>query len=286
MARIVDNTANTLSSPVWAADFMGREHLVPGGARVDALQFNATDAVVVTVGAAGAAAGATSIPVDALAGAIPSGTILNFGSYAPVTVTINDADVNATETSITVAALSGPIPAGTILQFSGAGAGYAKLTAAAAAAATTLTVEALPEDIDNAATALFPGGTKQARLTAAAAAAATALTVDELQFALVDDDTATYAGTTGVAHIPSGTLLGRTIAEREAGTAFGPWAASDDEVYLLAFDVTDALIRADCELYRNFSIVKENFLPAWTTAWTSAMKTALRAAYRCTSGAA
>lgn len=285
MARIVDDT-NQLTSPVWAADFLNREHLVPGGARVDPLQFNATDAVVVTVGAAGAAAGATSIPTDALSGAIPSGAILNFGSYAPVTVTVNDADVNAGETAMTVAALSGPIPAGTVLQFSGAGAGFARLTAAAAAGATSLTVEALPEDIDNAATALFPGGTKQARLTAAAAAAATSLTVDELQFALVDDDTATYAGTTNVAHIPSGTLLGRTIAEREAGTAFGPWLTGDEEVYLLAFDVTNALINADCELYRNFSIVKENFLPSWTTAWTAGMKAALRAAYRCTSGAA
>jgi hypothetical protein len=288
MARIVDTTANQLSSPVWAADFMGRDHLVPGGARIDPLQFNETGAVVVTVGAAGAAIGATSIPVDALPGAIPSGTILNFGSYAPVTVTVNDADVNATETTITVAALSGPIPAGAVLQFSGSGAGFAKLTAAAAAAATTLTVEALPEDIDNAATATFAGGTKQARLTAAAAAAATSLTVDELQFAVVDNETATYAGTIGGKNIPSGTLLGRTIAEREAGTAFGPWATSDDEVYLLAFDVTDALTNADCELYRNgqTSIVKENFLPGWTTLWTSNMKAALRAAYICTSGAA
>jgi hypothetical protein len=194
--------------------------------------------------------------------------------------------VNAGETAITVTALSGPIPSGTVLQFSGAGAGFARLTAAAAAGATSLTVEALPEDIDNAATALFPGGTKQARLTAAAAAGATSLTVDELQFALVDDNTAIYAGTTGVAHIPSGTLLGRTIAERDANTGFGPWASGDEEVYLLALDVTNALINADCELYRNFGIVKENFLPSWTTAWTSDMKTALRAAYRCTKGAA
>jgi hypothetical protein len=285
MARIVDGT-NQLTSPIWAADFLNREHLVPGGARIDPLQFNETDGVVVTVGAAGAAIGATSIPVDALPGAIPSGTILNFGSYAPVTVTLADASVSAGDTSITVAALSGPIPAGTVLDFSGGtNAQLAKLTAAAAAAATTLTVAPLDGTIANTQTALFPGGTKQARLTAAAAAAATSLTVDELQFALVDDDTATYAGTTGIKSIPSGTLLGRTIAERDAGTAFGPWATSDDEVYLLAFDVTNALTNADCELYRNFSIVKETFLPSWAL-WTSNMKTALRSAYRCTSGAA
>lgn len=284
MARVVYPT-ETLTAPVWAGDFMGREHLIPGGARIDAAQFNVYSAVVVTVGAAGAAVGATSIPVDALSGAIPSGTILNFGSYAPVTVTVNDVDVNAGETTITVAALSGPIPAGTRLEFSGAGAGYAQLTADAAAAATTLTVEALPEDIDNAATATFAGGTKQARLTAAAAAAATSLTVDELQFAVVDDETATYSPPTSVRSIPSGTLIGRTIAEREAGTAFGPWTTSDDEVYLTAFDITNADINPDVDLYRNKSIVKENLLPNWTT-YTSNMKTALRLAYTCTSGRA
>ena len=284
MARLVYPT-ETLSAPVWAADFMSRDHLIPGGAKLDASQFNVYGAVIVTVGAAGAAIGATSIPVDALTGAIPSGTILNFGSYAPVTVTVNDADVNAAETTITVVALSGPIPAGTRLEFSGAGAGYAQLTADAAAGATTLTVEALPEDIDNAATATFAGGTKQARLTAAAAAAATSLTVDELQFALVDDNTATYSPGTAVRSIPSGTLIGRTIAEREAGTHFGPWAASDDEVFLIAFDITDADLNADVDLYRPKSVVKENLLPDWTS-YTSGMKTALRAAYICTSGRA
>jgi|GEM_PF-2022607 hypothetical protein len=286
MARITEGT-NTLSSPIWAGDFLGREHLVPGGAQLDPLQFNVTDAVVVTVGAAGAAAGATSIPVDALGGPIPSGAILNFGSLAPVTVTLNDASVSAGDTAITVTALSGPIPAGTVLDFSaGTNAQLARLSADAAAGATSLTVYPLDGTIANTQTATFPGGTKQARLTAAAAAAATSLTVDELQFALVDDDAATYAGTTGLKHIPSGTLLGRTIAERDANTAFGPWASGDEEVYLLAFDVSNALVNADCELYRHFGIVKENFLPNWTAAWTAAMKTALRAVYSCTKGAA
>jgi hypothetical protein len=103
--------------------------------------------------------------------------------------------------------------------------------------------------------------------------------------ALVSGDAARYAGVAQKT-VPSGTLLGRTIAERDAGTGFGPWATSDDEVYLLAFDVTDFSINPDCELYRNFGIVKENFLPGWTTLWTTNMKTALRGAYRCTSGAA
>jgi hypothetical protein len=206
MARIVDTTANVLSSPVWAADFLGREHLVPGGAKLNAALFFAVDSVVVTVSAAGAAAAATSVPVAALTGAIPSGTVLNFGTNK-----------------------------------------FATLSAAAAAGATSLTVLAIPT-------------------------------------ALVSTDTARYAGV-GVRNVPSGTLLGRTIAEREATTGYGPWASGDDEVYLLAFDVTDPSINADCELYRNYSIVKENFLPGWTN-YTAGMKTALRLAYKCTTGAA
>jgi hypothetical protein len=277
-------TTSTLTAPSWAGDFFNREHLLPGGAKLIAAEFMATDAVIATVGAAGAAAGATSIPVAALSGAIPSGTILNFGSYAPVTVTINDADVNATETSITVTALSGPIPAGTILQFSGAGAGYAKLTADAAAAATTLTVEALPEDIDNAATATFAGGTKQARLTAAAASGATSLTVDELQFALVEDDAATYAGSgSQLSSVPSGTAVGRTFVERAAGTGFGVAGASDDEVYLVAFDVTDVSSNNDVELYRYGGIVKENLLPGFTSL-AAEVVTKIRANYQTTRG--
>jgi hypothetical protein len=161
-------------------------------------------AVKVTVGAAGAAIGATAIPVDALPGAIPAGEVLNFGTYAPVTVTVNGA-ASAGATSITVQALSGPIPSGTVLNFTGAGE-FAVLTAAAAAGATSLTVEALDAAIEDTDTALFPGGTKMARLTAAAAAGATSLTVDELQFALVNDEVAYYGGT-GQKSIPAGKVM-------------------------------------------------------------------------------
>lgn len=79
MAKIqIDD--NQLTPPAWAGDFLNREHLVPGGAKLDAAAFNAPDAVVVTVGAAGALAAATSVPVDALSGPIPAGTVLNFGT--------------------------------------------------------------------------------------------------------------------------------------------------------------------------------------------------------------
>lgn len=206
MARLVYPT-ETLSSPVWAGDFLSRDHLIPGGAKLDAAQFNVAGAVIVTVGVAGAAQGATSIPVAALSGAIPSGTVLRFSADE-----------------------------------------YARLSSAATAGATSLAVEALVN-------------------------------------ALESGDTATYSPAGAVKSIPSGTLIGRTIAEREAGTNFGPWATSDDEVFLTAFDITDADINPDVDLYRPGSVVKENLLPGWSS-YTSNMKTALRAAYRCTSGRA
>lgn len=206
MARIVQN-ANQLSSPVWAGDWLSREHVLPGGARLDPTQFNATDAVVVTT-TAQAAAAATSITVAALSGAIPAGTTLYFGETGEL----------------------------------------ARLSANAAAGATSLAVDAIPAQIES-------------------------------------GDVATYAGTTGVKAVPSGTAVGRTYTERDAGTGFGPAVNTDDEIYLLAFDVTDAALNPDCDLYRHGSVVKENFLPGWA-GLASALKTAIRARYQCTLGVA
>lgn len=190
----------------WAGDYFTRDHLVPGGAKLDATQFRKTDAVFVDVGAAGAAGGATSIPVIALSGPIPNGTILDFGTNK-----------------------------------------FARLTAAAAAGATTLTVAAIPT-------------------------------------ALVDADTTWYAGSSLTkATVPSGTLIGRTIAERDAGTGYGPAGAADDEIFLVAFDVTDVMRNQDVDLYRHNSIVKENFLPALSRNATNLPL--VRARYRCTRGA-
>lgn len=60
-----------------------------------------------------------------------------------------------------------------------------------------------------------------------------------------------------------GTLLGRTYAEKDAGTGFGPWAAGDEEVAFAAFDVLDIDKLADVELIKphiKFQI-KKNYLP-------------------------
>jgi hypothetical protein len=204
MARITA-TANTLTSPVWAGDYLDREHVLPGGAKLHVADWLREDAVLVTT-TAEAAATATTIAVSALTGAIPSGTILTFGSGE-----------------------------------------FAKLTAAAAAAATSLTVEALPNTIES-------------------------------------GDTATYAGVGDYA-VRSGTLVGRTWAERASSQGFGPWTSGDNDVYLVIYDVVNVTVNNDVELYRPGSVVKENLLPNFAS-WVAGAIAALRAAYQTTRGVA
>lgn len=195
--------------PRWAADFRSRDHLIPGGVKLDAAAFPADDTVTVTVGAGGAVAGATSVPVNAL---------------------------------------SGRIPAGAFLDFTGAGK-YAKLTAEAVAGATTITVEALVQ-------------------------------------ALAAGDTATHLGQ-NKKFVPSGTVLGRTQAEADANAPFGPAVATDSEnqVYLLAFDVDDAAENNDGVLYRHNAVVKENLLPGWSTL-AAGVQGMVRTKYNCIRGIA
>lgn len=191
---------NFRSAPVWAGDFGGREHILAAPAKIDASAFSDAGAVVVTVGAAGALANATTLPVDAIAPAgNPSTTLISGGTTL--------------------------IPAGTTLYF---------------------------------------GGEKIAVTTADAAIGATSLSVAALPNALVDNDTARYSRY-GAIFVPSGTPIGRTYAERAANTAFGPAAVTDDEIYLSMFDVVDARVQNDVELYRHGSIVKETFLPDYST---------------------
>lgn len=206
MARIVDNS-NQLTGAAWAGDFFDRDHMIPGGARVDAAQW--VDTTYTITAPDGAAAGATSIVVTATLVALPSGTVLD-----------------------------------------------------------------------------FTGAGELAKLTAAAALGATSLTVLALDAAIESGDTAPYVVTDAVpVTIASGTIVGRTIAERDAGTAYGPAAAGDAEVYIVCFDIYDATINPDVELYRPNSIVKETFLPGWADI-AAAVKTLVRAAYVCTVGAA
>jgi hypothetical protein len=272
--------------PGFVGDVLSREHLLPGGAKIDAAAFNSADAIRAVVGVAGAAIGATSVPVAALPAPIPANTLLSFGALAPVAVTVGVAGAAQGATSVPVAALSGPIPGGTILDFGGAK--LAVLTADAAAGATALAVRALPTALVSGDAATFKGGTKQARLTAEAVKGATALAVDELQFALASGDTAYYNLPGKTKRIAAGTIVGLTNAELEAaaagGVKWGPADDNDDVVRITAFDVPDADTNNDVELLRAGTLIKVNFLPGWAGA-SAAVKAKIRAAYEVTVGA-
>jgi hypothetical protein len=189
----------------WAKDYLDREHLIPGGAKVDAYAFPADNAVTVTTATTIAAVGATSI---------------------------------------TVAALSGPIPANTAIRFNNG---------------------------------------VQAFITTTAATGATTLTVDPLQGAVPIGSVAQYRGT-GRRILASGTIIGRTTAEAEAGTPFGPAIDTDDQIFLVAFEKTDLENDNDVDLYRPGSIVATNHLPSWAGA-AAALRTKLRTIYITTTGA-
>lgn len=172
----------------------------------------------------------------------------SFPYYGQVTVTANGAAA-AAATSITVDALPAAIPAGTLLDFTGTGE-YARVTTAAAAGATTLAVDALDAGIE-------------------------------------DNDTATYVPTGAKRYIPSGTAVGRTVAERDAGTGYGPADAADDFTRLLAFEVEDVDENNDGVLYRPGSVVKENLLPEVVAGTMIAgVLTDIRATYTCERGVA
>lgn len=207
--RVVGPTDPTLTAPPWAGDFLSPENLVRGPLQLIGTAFPTRDRVKVDVGSAGASVDATTVPVEALSGAIPNGTALYFGGSKK----------------------------------------FALLTAAAAAGDTEITVQALPT-------------------------------------ALLDADVAYYEPNED-RPIASGTPVGRTKAERDAGTGFGPADKDDDELFLVAFPIENAnYALVDFEAYKpnNDLTVKEDLLPDWgdTDIWEANLVTALRALYHFT----
>lgn len=124
------------------------------------------------------------------------------------------------------------------------------------------------------------GGKKFARATALAPVGATTVSVSPLPTALAIGDTGNFSG---LKFIISGTLVGRTFAERDAGTGYGPAVSTDDEIFLLAFDVPDAVQNPFGAVYRHTCLVFENYLPEWT-AMSTDLKTAIRNRYQCMLG--
>lgn len=107
------------------------------------------------------------------------------------------------------------------------------------------------------------------------------------------------AGADGRKFVPSGTLVGRTFEDRADGKGFGPVTITpgdseadpptedtidQDEIYLLVYDVYDAAVNPDCELYRHGGIVRENYLPGWDE-MDELLQAAIRERYTTTIGA-
>lgn len=111
MARIVTEATQQSAGRAWIGDYLDREHLIAGGAKLDAAQFFGEKAVRPVVGVAGAAQGATSIPVAALSGAIPNGTTLDFGGakFARLTAAAAAGATSLTVTALVTALVSGDV---------------------------------------------------------------------------------------------------------------------------------------------------------------------------------
>lgn len=246
----------------------------------------AADAYTITLNDASVSAGDTAITVAAIGVAMPAGTVLDFGTHGSgwQELAMLSADAASGATELTVEPLMAEITNAHTADYPGTALQQiVQVTADAAAAATSLTVEPLAGPIEDNATANYPGAVLQqlVQVTVAAAAAATSLTIEPLAGPVEDNATATYyASADGTKPIPGGTLIGRTFAERAAGITFGPAATdgSDDEFFVVALDVTDAVANDDVELYRPGSVVKEDALPDWSTL-TAQLKAQLRAAY-------
>jgi hypothetical protein len=133
-------------------------------------------------------------------------------------------------------------------------------------------------------TVLDFGGDKYATLTTEVTPTVdTTLTVRALVTALVENDVATYAGgRLNRRQIPDGLLLGRTYAEREAGVGFGPadLTIPDEQLFLLAFPITDATEDNFAELYLHGNTVYEEQLPGWNTL-DAATQAKIRELYVC-----
>jgi hypothetical protein len=95
--------------PEWSVDYWGREHNLPGGARLEPSAFPNTGQYTVTA-PSGAAAAATSIVVSALPAKLPANTLLDFTGTGEITRVTADAPQGAT--SISVEALDAAIEAG------------------------------------------------------------------------------------------------------------------------------------------------------------------------------
>jgi hypothetical protein len=290
-------------------DFGGREHLFAFPIRLDPDAFNKPDAVIVTASAAGDQ-GTNEVQQVTITGIPTGGTFtLTYSGQTTAAIAWN-ADAAAVQAALE--ALSNLAPGDVhvgganpafVVEFGGSleGTDVAALTAtpsltggtapsvtivtaiAGDVGDTSLAVNALSGPIPNGKILDFGNGVL-VKLAAGAITGATSLTTAALTKQVPAAATATYAGAdTTLKSIPSGTPIGRSEAERTSKSPFGPAVDTDFEIYLLADEVSDVNSNADGVAYRHTSLVKENYLPGWTS-MASGLKTKIRELYQCIVG--
>lgn len=118
--------------------------------------------------------------------------------------------------------------------------------------------DSIPRD-----TVILFGGSKFAQLTAEAKQGDTTLTVVALPVALAANDVGTYPGA-GRKTFYSGTLVGRTAAERAAGLPFSSATDAHDDLYINAFDNYDIGRLPEITLLRHGAMVFRKGLRGYT----------------------
>ena len=93
---------------------------------------------------------------------------------------------------------------------------------------------------------------------------------------------AEFTETDGKRPVEAGVFVGRTFAERDAGTGFGvaDSGTPDEELYLTAFECVDANINPDVTLIRHGTLIYEDKLPGWS-GLTAPDQAAIRERYQC-----
>lgn len=266
-----------LTRPQWADRAIHANDLLPGGAKLDEPSFTAYTAAVVVTLTALATAGAVALTVAALSGPIPAGIMLNFGVAKSAFVT---APAAGGATSLTIAPLVTPLASGDVAKFNGQ---YGLMVPSGTLVSRTYAQRA-------AGTGFHPAVTVNITNTAGAAAAATTITVAALPFALPAGYQFTLGGV--VVTLTAAAAAGATsitVQPLPAAIAINSIAAVlEDELFLTAFDCRDITLDNDVALvipFKGFP-VKENFLPnAASIAAAPALLAALRARYACQIGA-
>lgn len=317
MASVVIKRQYNMTHPVWAKDYLDREHVLPGGVRVDASLFPRDNSVnVATSGAAGVDEKQTLTITGTPTGGTWTAT-LSGQTTAPIAYNATAAQVEAALELLStvgvgnVAVTGGPGP-GTafVVEFIGdlAETNVAAMTASGASltggtspavgvsqtlggvqghtliGSTALPVTAISGAIPANTVLVFNTG-QIAYVSAPAVSGATTLIVDALVWPIPHGAQAAYMGS-GQVRILAGTPIGRTTAEQDVGALFGPAATdgSDDEVYLLVHDIDDALLDADADCYRPGGLVDIAHLPNWSTL-AAGLKAQIRTLYHCMRGA-